>query len=136
MVVETKENSNVVYYIDENKKTVVCKINGCAFDAISTILLNQTATLYDENMSDLLMKDTYQGKAKCCDEDMWDKDVGKKIALSRALKKYYKNKKKIVESYAQKLYNYSCILSDLSNICGNSEFKYTEELRRLCKTEV
>lgn len=92
MIVETKNKSGITYYIDEEKRTVVCKLRGAMFDVIDNLL---SRCNYVDFENDYTMKDCYVGKAKCSPEDKWDKNTGKRIALCRALVAYYKDKDKM-----------------------------------------
>lgn len=92
MIVETKDKSGITYYIDEEKRTVVCKLRGAMFDVVDNLLSHCS---YVDFENDYTMKDCYVGKAKCSPEDKWDKNTGKRIALCRALVAYYKDKDKM-----------------------------------------
>ena len=80
-IIEHNENNNITYYINEGKRTVICKL-----------------TTQQEFINKLIVipSCTYTGKAKCALEDYWNVDKGKRIALIRALQKYYKDKQKIL----------------------------------------
>lgn len=92
MIVETKNKSGITYYIDEEKRTVVCKLRGAMLDVVDNLLSHCS---YVDFENDYTMKDCYVGKAKCSPEDKWDKSTGKRIALCRALVAYYKDKDKM-----------------------------------------
>lgn len=100
MIVETKNNSGITYYIDEEKRTVVCKLRGAMFDVIDNLLSHCN---YVDFENDYTMKDCYVGKAKCSPEDKWDKNTGKRIALCRALVSYYNDKNKVLMAVCRDL---------------------------------
>jgi hypothetical protein len=77
---------DVQYFIDEEKKVVVAKIIGTALD----VSCDLCKLGYHEVPT--VIEDSYVGKAKCCPEDTFDVEVGKKIAFKRAFAKYTKAK--------------------------------------------
>lgn len=127
MIVETKDKSGITYYIDEEKRTVVCKLRGAMFDVIDNLL---SRCNYVDFENDYTMKDCYVGKAKCSPEDKWDKNAGKRIALCRALVSYYNDRDKVF----MKVYN---DLASVTNYCleqatyaGHKADSYREELNK------
>lgn len=97
--VEHNPNSNVTYYINEEKRTVVAKIvpKATAFieqiDSVARKMAHTRNTAISPCLSDamsykiyesLLMKRHYTGKAKCSPNDVFDVETGKKLALARA----------------------------------------------------
>lgn len=81
MKVVTKENSSITYYIDEDKRTIVCKMTDCENDFMKSVP--------DISLSGYELKPYYLGKAKCHPDDIWDEEKGKQLALYRMLQKYY-----------------------------------------------
>jgi len=87
------------FFIDEEKKTVVCVIEGTRnlfWDFVSTNFrispdcdesyncfnhINGCASILDAKM---LMPNRFVGIAKCGENDVWDEDIGRTIAFSRA----------------------------------------------------
>lgn len=111
-----KENSNITYYVDENKRTVVAKLTNCKRDVLHLIenvtrklLSDSNNNMFREIFNSLscefvdyyfknrfLLKDTYYGKAKCHENNTWDEEYGMRVARSRMLAKYYNDVLKIV----------------------------------------
>lgn len=77
---------DVQYFIDEEKKVVVAKIVGTAYD-ISCELCKLG---YHEVPT--IIADSFVGKAKCSPDDVFDIEKGKKIAFKRAFAKYTRAK--------------------------------------------
>lgn len=65
---------NMDFYVNEEKRTVVAKIN----------IIEKVGPFK-------IIGESYLGKAKCSPEDIFDAEKGKSIAELRALLKYYKN---------------------------------------------
>ena len=76
-------NDFMKFYINEEKRTVVCKI------------ISDCYTLYPYK--------TFVGKAKCDPEDKFDVEKGKKIAKLRAYTKYNKNELKDIRKEKAKI---------------------------------
>lgn len=90
-------NSKIHYVIDKTNKTVIAVM----LDAETEVLQEMThlglPIKYPQNY---LLKVCYQGKAKCAPEDMFNIEVGKTIARARLLKKYYKDKERVLADYS------------------------------------
>lgn len=79
-----------VFYVNKEKRTVVCKIAG--------ILRGYSGEYEDDLVRDHpatssvgweMVEMTFTGKAKCCPDDEWNETVGRQIAESRAKMKAY-----------------------------------------------
>ena len=127
MIVETKNKSGITYYIDEEKRTVVCKLRGTMFD-VSANLLSHCNYVDFEN--DYTMKDCYVGKAKCSPGDKWDKNTGKRIALCRALVAYYKDKDKMFMKVCNDLASVTNYCLEQSAYAGDKADSYRDELNK------
>ena len=62
------------YYVNEEKKVVVCVMHECYSDEYGQVCIKAV------------------GKARCCDKDTFDVNVGKSIAANRAKVKLQKKK--------------------------------------------
>ena len=84
------EDGKPVFYINEEKRTVVCKITGIlrGFSGWneSNLVERHPATVW-AGIGEAEM--TFTGKAKCCPGDKWNETVGRQIAESRAKMKAY-----------------------------------------------
>lgn len=81
-------DSEVRYYINKDKRTVVCKIIGCCDIALRR--LDKFAPHFDyyyRYIGEYDIPDEFYGTAKCAPEDEWDEEYGKKLALTRAKQK-------------------------------------------------
>lgn len=82
-------NNNVKYYVNKEKRTVVCVLSGCTWNASNRI--SKYVQNYDYFImpygGELRIKDEYVGIAKCSPEDTWDEDYGQRLAFARARKK-------------------------------------------------
>lgn len=91
----------IKYYVNEEKGTVVSKMEGCERDAIN-ILIKDGANL-PGIVTEATMNNSYYGKAKLSPEDEWNLEEGKRVARNKMLLKYYKRRYKILESYYEKI---------------------------------
>ena len=86
---EESSRGDIVYYIDEEKRTVVAKY----YPTDLSELLNLKG-IYNLIVGDILtpndvvVKNCYEGKAKCSTEDTFDAKRGKDIARIRAITSY------------------------------------------------
>lgn len=85
---------NENYYVDEKKKIVVCKLTDCA-GALICDLCKRNWPGHEE----LLIEDTFVGKAKCSDDDVFDVEKGKKIAFKRAYAKLTRAKQRTLRRF-------------------------------------
>lgn len=82
------------FFVNEEKRTVVAIIEDCSLDFIKRISKNPfnemgyIASTYS-NGNWIYMNDSYKGIAKCAPDDEFDVEIGKTIAMNRALRKYY-----------------------------------------------
>jgi len=88
------QNLDVRYFVDEEKKIVVCKIECCCHELI--IDMARKGWPGDEA---LLLNHCYTGKAKCSSEDTFDVELGKKIAFKRAIAKLNVAKKRTLTRF-------------------------------------
>ena len=92
------------YYINEEKRTVtaVMEVNE---DAIFDYLdkkwnINLYFSKESKELKALYMPTKFVGVARCVEEDVFDPNIGKRIAREKALKKYYKSfRKRILRAY-------------------------------------
>ena len=89
-----QKNSNIHYYVNVPKKTVVAVMDNCKDQ-----FRNEVSNLLSKNSGDILLisssfnniKDTYKGKAQCIGDDKFELLKGMKIAREHMLEKYYKD---------------------------------------------
>ena len=127
MIVETKDKSGITYYIDEEKRTVVCKLRGAMFDVLDNLLSHYSDVDFEH---DYTMKDCYVGKAKCSPEDKWDTNTGKRIALCRALVSYYNDRDKVFMKVCNDLVSIKNYCLDQSIYAGHKADSYRDELNK------
>lgn len=99
--------SNIEYYVDKDKKTIVAVLHNSQYDVVRA-LDNMGILFLSSNNLDIdkcMLKPRYVGKAICYKDDEWDENIGKEVAKSKALEKYYRDRVKAYE------YMYSCIES-------------------------
>ena len=86
----------IKYYIDEENKTVVAVLKGTMFDAHKTIMKcvgrSEESFFGCTPTWNTLIPDSFTGKAKCSEHDVWDVEIGKAVAKQKCLEKYYKAK--------------------------------------------
>lgn len=91
----TFEKSHTCFYVNEKKKTVVCKMCGIMTPPHSDDYKAPINLPYEEVEG--------VGVAKCCAEDMFDVERGKRIAMARAENNAYKNALKHLEEIYEHL---------------------------------
>lgn len=87
-------NFEVRYFVDTEKKVVVCKLENC-----SNALICDMCHKGWPGDADFLIKDSFIGKAKCSSEDVFDENIGKKIAYKRAIAKVFEAKRKVLKAF-------------------------------------
>ena len=83
--------SDPVFYVDTEKRTVVCIME-------SKVLPNRVIPMIQPIAA--------KGKAKCQEGDVFDLDLGRKIAKTRAENKLIQRTKRFVAAHAQRLGKY------------------------------
>lgn len=83
------------YYINPEKRTVVCKISDVEHGVMEDLARNGYAPATPCVYECSLLKDSFTGKAKCSDTDVFDEEKGKRIAYKRAMVKYNKSRSKL-----------------------------------------
>ena len=107
----------VNYYINEASKVVVCKITGCEESLIRDIF--KSGYPYH---SDFLLNDSYVGKAKCSEDDIFDIEFGKKLAYQRAIVKLNTAKIKTLKSFEKEQVKYfNLLLNNMHKISDKCE---------------
>ncbi len=76
------------YYINEEKRTVVCIINSRPYDALDFVYKSGLNFNAREENRIRLLPTRFVGVAKCAPEDTYDEHIGKLIAFDRAKEKY------------------------------------------------
>lgn len=115
----------LTYYIDENKKTVICVAEDCEYDLINEICPKFSSfsvndkhiisQLIASEAVDLFIDNKFIGKAKCAESDIFDIEKGKIIARNKMRMKYNQSKFKKLLSLCNSLDNIlSCLDTNLS----------------------
>lgn len=111
----------VKYYIDEKNKTVVAVLKGTKFDAHKSIMkkvgrCEESFFGFTDNFNTLI-PDSFTGKAKCSENDVFDVEIGKMIAKQKCLEKYYRAKDKVIFTWyknaKQKMNNMACLVDEI-----------------------
>lgn len=84
------------YFINEEKKTVVCKLENC----FNGLVCDMCRKGYPGHPY-MEIDDTFVGKAQCSPEDTFDVEVGKQIAYKRAIAKMTKAKKRALIDFVE-----------------------------------
>lgn len=84
-----EKNRNTMYCINEEKKTVACVLTNCRGAFVNKVFkhVKHLECGYLFNKATDLVKDEYSGIAYCAADDNFNVEIGKKIALSRAVVK-------------------------------------------------
>ena len=81
-------DNNVKYYVNRDKRTVVCILSGCKWNATHRIAKYvRNYSYFIDPILKFNIEDEYVGIAKCSPEDTWDEDYGQRLAFARARKK-------------------------------------------------
>lgn len=92
------KQSDCIFYVNEETRTIVCKIPNTDYLLINFI--NDNFCWPDMNidsgiswrlMKKLSMPSSFIGKAVCAPEDEWNEELGRMLAFSRAKDKCYKS---------------------------------------------
>lgn len=105
------DKRKVKFFVDGANRVVVATISECHNDAIdfinkkfidgvrSCLYFNS----YFNNGERYYMQDTYKAIAKCNDEDTFDAEFGKRLALGRLTDKYHKSLNKRIHNFIEDL---------------------------------
>lgn len=128
---------NERYFINEEKKIVVCKLEGCA----GNLICDMCEQGYPQHPG-MLIADTFVGKAKCSPEDTFDVELGKKIAYKRAVAKLFSAKEKALGRFMDEQIKFFAQMStDISKLrrkyASTTARKHNEITHIICElTEV
>lgn len=84
------------FFIDEEKKIVICKLENC-HDSVICDMCRKGYPGHEKMLIDY----EFTGKAKCSPEDTFDVEVGKKIAYKRAIAKMAKAQKRVLTDFVE-----------------------------------
>lgn len=104
------------YIVKEEDKVVVAIISDSSLDAVNKILKRMSSInglvaevlTEDEvgvnildvfDLNSAIMPNKFVGVAKCCEQDEFDVEVGKKVAASKAKEKYHRCLKRKVNTW-------------------------------------
>ena len=93
MNIERIEGNDIEYLINYDKKVVVCKLYNCNtifWDRVAKYcgdLIDPEYVIWSRKGHKYAVDELFVGKAKCDDEDEFDKETGMRIARIRAKKK-------------------------------------------------
>lgn len=98
--------SECKFYVNEEKRTVVCKIPNTRYLLIDFLSreadykgFSPVTGANHSLFATLTMPNTFTGKAVCNPEDQWNEELGKKIAFNRAVQKVYASFYKRAQSF-------------------------------------
>jgi hypothetical protein len=77
------------FFVNEEKKTVVCKLENC-----SRALICDMCRKGWPAHEGLVIDNEFTGKAQCSPDDTFDVEIGKQIAYNRAVAKLFKAKRR------------------------------------------
>ena len=84
------------YFVDEEKKVVVCKLEEC-FNSLICDMCHKGWPGHDA----LVIADEFTGKAQCSPEDTFDVEIGKRIAYKRAVAKLFRAKRRALIDFVE-----------------------------------
>ena len=106
------DKRKVSYFVDENNGVVVATIKNCHYDAVDFINENFISNVRNclwfgstyKHSERYHMQDTYKAIAKCNkEEDAFDVEFGKRLALGRLTDKYHKSLNKRIHNFIEDL---------------------------------
>lgn len=92
-----KYQFGVEYFVNEEKKIVVCKFTHCRCALNHDMRVKGYPCHEDFEIDDVII-----GKAKCSEEDTFDVEIGKKIAYKRAYAKMVEKKSKALAKFVER----------------------------------
>lgn len=133
------EDSNIYYYIDENRGTVVAAVNRKdIIEEVFCCLVKHNIPIYDKiyhKLYEEIEPFTYKAVAICSEKDEFDEEVGKKYARNRVLKKYYKARLAIFEKIADELSRQIDYIEDQMNYSWTSYNRYSEQNQKVLDSQ-
>ena len=132
---EKKYNAKIAvrYFINEESKTVVCKLRPL-YDGYPELLdlKGNAYTSFYEYADECNL--TFIGKAKCKEPDVFDVALGKKIAYDKAMSKLLKSKQKLMKLLVDDLKNslevyvaaYNAVVTEKENVDSRLKKKLEE----------
>ena len=101
----SRNNENIRYFIDEDKRTVVALLTVPRTEICDEMcnIINKNSNRYFLvtnilTTDAMLLTGAYRGKAKAHPDDEWDVEEGKKWARIRARQMYMKERKRIMKA--------------------------------------
>ena len=126
----------IKYVVDEEKRTVVCYMTNCRYDALDALRQSGALCMIAIptmgckpffNPNKLLINDVYRGKAKCHPDDEWDVKRGKEIARNRMLNTYYAARFRKLDFISEKINQLYINLSNMAAYCSERMVKASWE---------
>jgi hypothetical protein len=129
--------AKVIYYINEKKKIIVCKIHPWCIpseDLFEYDGLNYTESL-NKSFYEMCMECgiSFIGKATCMEVDRFDAEIGKKIAYDKAMVKLLNEKKKYILEDIKELEEYMRLDYELAENIDKQIDKVKERFDRKIK---
>lgn len=118
------------YYINKEKRVVVCVGDNCEDDAMIKVtkrdgnLAIAARYLMDRHGKKVWMKNRFVGKAYCSEDDEWDEEIGKSLAKERMMNAYVLAKAKKMREIADTLY-------DAAAECQESMMRYKDKVNKV-----
>ena len=84
----------IKYAVNEKKREVVAYTKGTSGDAVRAVLRRLPERIYFDGAYKGLMPDEFRITVKCDPEDVFDAEVGKKLARKRLLDNYWRSRHK------------------------------------------
>lgn len=124
----------VRYFIKKEDGIVVCIGENTALDVAKELQLINSKNFDTEDLIEVipfLISDSYKGVARLSSEDVWDEEVGKKIAYAKMMTKYLKAKSKVLGDLSKETYENYLWLTELCEGFNNQISSFDKELKQL-----
>lgn len=127
------KRSDCKFYVNEEKRTVVCVIPGTEnlflhFVASNFEFTDMEFCFYGNLLHSFWMPQSFMGKAVCSGEDEWDEETGRLIAYTRARDKLYKSFYRRANAYVDLINDHIFDVIETFNELGSRVSKWQETL--------
>lgn len=105
------------FYVNEEKGVVVCVLEDASYLLSAALYKKSYALWHMSSEEDISLPNVFRGKAVCSPDDVWNEDVGKRLAFYRMraklLNAYFNKVQYIVDKVEKELDNF---VEDVNNL--------------------
>lgn len=105
------------FFVDEEKKIVICKLENCSNELICDVCHKGWP-----GHEALVIADEFTGKAQCSPNETFNVEIGKKIAYKRAVAKLSKAKRRALLNFmAGEQKGFNLLINDMNKLINGYE---------------